>query len=126
MVGPIIGTGSYGTVRKVRRRRNTTTTRENTNRKNTSHHNNSNVDFACKTIRKSSLKSTKTTKTNTNTTTTTLDTVRREISILHDLEHPHIVQLVEVFEDTKYIHVVQELCRGGELYQRVGTYVRGE
>ena len=58
---------------------------------------------------------------NTKTTTTMLDTVRREISILHDLEHPHIVQLVEVFEDTKYIHVVQELCRGGELYQRVGT-----
>ena len=53
-------------------------------------------------------------------------TVRREISILNDLEHPHIVQLVEVFEDTKYIHVVQELCRGGELYQRVGTWTCGE
>ena len=118
-MGPIIGTGSYGTVRKVRRRRNTNTTRDT---KNTSHSNNNNVDFACKTIRKSSLKSTNTNSNNT----TTLDTVRREISILHDLEHPHIVQLVEVFEDTKYIHVVQELCRGGELYQRVGTYVRGE
>lgn len=63
--------------------------------------------FACKTIRKSTYES------------QDFDTLRREIAILNDMDHPNIVKLVDVFEDKKYIHLVQELCKGGELYHRV-------
>lgn len=29
------------------------------------------------------------------------------------------MQLVDVFEDNEYVHIVTELCRGGELYDRI-------
>ena len=48
------------------------------------------------------------------------DDVRREISILRTLgQYEHIVQLKAVFEDEKCVHLVQELCTGGELFDRI-------
>ena len=40
-------------------------------------------------------------------------------------DHPNVAELVEVFEDTKAISLVLELCLGGELFDRVvakGTF----
>jgi serine/threonine protein kinase len=33
--------------------------------------------------------------------------------------HPSITQLVDVFEDNEYVHIVTDLCTGGELYDSI-------
>ena len=43
----------------------------------------------------------------------------REIEILRTVHHPNIISLVDVFEDDKYLHLVTELCTGGELFDRI-------
>ena len=52
--------------------------------------------------------------------------VRREVQVLNLVsDHPHVAELIEVFEDAKAIHLVLELCKGGELFDRVvskGTF----
>lgn len=45
--------------------------------------------------------------------------LRREIDILLDVDHPHIIKLYDVYEDETSIYLVSELCSGGELYDRV-------
>ena len=45
--------------------------------------------------------------------------MRHEIDLLHDLSHPSIIDLVDCYEDDRYLHMVVELCRGGELYEYV-------
>ena len=46
--------------------------------------------------------------------------VEREIAIMRHLAgHPNIVQIFNVFEDKSYIHIVMELCKGGELFDQI-------
>ena len=42
-----------------------------------------------------------------------------EISILQKLDHPNIIKLYEVFEDDRKYYLVQELCKGGELFDEI-------
>jgi len=42
-----------------------------------------------------------------------------EIEIMARLDHPHILRIYEVFEDEATIHIVTELCLGGELFNRI-------
>jgi calcium-dependent protein kinase len=35
------------------------------------------------------------------------------------MDHPNIIKLYDVYEDLEAIHLVTELCTGGELYDRV-------
>lgn len=44
-----------------------------------------------------------------------------EVNILKNLNHPNIVRLHEVFEETKYIWLVTELCEGRELFDEIQT-----
>jgi calcium-dependent protein kinase len=58
-----------------------------------------------------------------------LSTMRNEINVMKDLDHPHIVHLHEHFEDKFRIHLVMEVCAGGELFDRiidVGRFTEGE
>jgi serine/threonine protein kinase len=41
--------------------------------------------------------------------------LKREISILQQLDHPNIVKLVEVLDDGVTIHLIMEFCQGGSL-----------
>jgi calcium-dependent protein kinase len=48
-----------------------------------------------------------------------LEQLRDEIYIMMQLDHPHIVRLEEVYESTNEIYIVQELCLGGDLFDRL-------
>lgn len=66
-------------------------------------------ELACKSILKRKL-----------TTEEDVEDVRREIRIMHHLAgHPHIINIVDAFEDAVAVHVVMELCSGGELFDRI-------
>ena len=43
------------------------------------------------------------------------DDIMLEIKIMRLLEHPYIVELVDVIEDERYIYLIQELCDGGSI-----------
>jgi len=43
----------------------------------------------------------------------------REIVLLKEMKHRSIVHLVDVFEDAEYLHLVTDLCTGGELFDRI-------
>jgi calcium-dependent protein kinase len=42
-----------------------------------------------------------------------------EINIMIKMDHPNIIKLYEVFEDNRYIHLIMEMCTGGELFDRI-------
>ncbi|CAI8602316.1 unnamed protein product [Vicia faba] len=68
-----------------------------------------NKEFACKSIAKRKL-----------TTQEDVEDVRREIQIMHHLAgHPNVIQIVGAYEDAVAVHVVMELCAGGELFDRI-------
>ncbi|XP_027343882.1 calcium-dependent protein kinase SK5 isoform X2 [Abrus precatorius] len=46
--------------------------------------------------------------------------VWREIQIMHHLsEHAHVVRIEGTYEDSSAVHLVMELCEGGELFDRI-------
>lgn len=65
--------------------------------------------FACKSISKKKLK-----------TAVDIEDVRREVEIMkHMPKHPNIVSLKDTYEDDNAVHIVMELCEGGELFDRI-------
>jgi len=44
--------------------------------------------------------------------------LRNEINLLRSLDHPNIIKAVEAFDTRRRIHLVLELCTGGDLYSR--------
>lgn len=66
-------------------------------------------EFACKSIAKRKL-----------TTKEDVEDVRREIQIMHHLAgHPNVISIVGAYEDAVAVHVIMELCAGGELFDRI-------
>ncbi|KAI4343826.1 hypothetical protein L6164_011131 [Bauhinia variegata] len=65
--------------------------------------------LACKSISKRKLR-----------TAVDIEDVRREVAIMSTLpEHPNIVKLKATYEDNENVHLVMELCEGGELFDRI-------
>lgn len=48
-----------------------------------------------------------------------LKQLREEIFIMCQLDHPNIVRIDEVYESVNEIYIVQELCMGGDLFDRL-------
>jgi serine/threonine protein kinase len=48
-----------------------------------------------------------------------IGSLHREIILLQQMKHSSIIQLVDVFEDEEYLHLVTELCEGGELFDKI-------
>jgi len=50
-----------------------------------------------------------------------LESIQREIEVLRQLSGSlNVVQLVDVYEDDDDVHIIQEWCKGGELWHRIG------
>ena len=43
----------------------------------------------------------------------------KEIEIMRTLEHPNVIKLIEVYESTKYIHMLLPFLKGGELFKQI-------
>ncbi|GAB4836209.1 Mitogen-activated protein kinase cpk1 [Ancistrocladus abbreviatus] len=66
-------------------------------------------EYACKSIAKRKL-----------LTDDDVEDVRREIQIMHHLAgHPNVISLQAAYEDAVAVHLVMELCKGGELFDRI-------
>ncbi|CAI5974519.1 unnamed protein product [Closterium sp. NIES-64] len=89
----VLGSGQFGTVRRCTERA-------------------SGSRFACKTLLKEGLK-----------TEAERDEIRKEINLMQRVAvggaHAGVVQLRAVFEDDVAVHLVMELCEGGELFDEV-------
>jgi len=44
---------------------------------------------------------------------------KQEIQILQRLDHPNVLKLYEYFEDDRSIYLITELCKGGELFDKI-------
>ena len=87
--GPILGSGVSGIVRKIS-------------------HKKTGVEYAVKSLDLGLVE-----------TKEALEQLREEIFIMCQLDHPNIVRLEEVYESHSEIYLVQELCLGGELFDRL-------
>ncbi|XP_073290397.1 calcium-dependent protein kinase 26-like [Primulina huaijiensis] len=66
-------------------------------------------EYACKSIAKRKLLSEE-----------DVEDVRREIEIMHHLSgSPNVISIKGAYEDAVAVHVVMELCQGGELFDRI-------
>ncbi len=47
------------------------------------------------------------------------ENMRKEANLLTALDHPSIIKIYDTFEDDKHLHMVVEICKGGELFDHV-------
>ena len=88
-VGPVLGKGVSGIVRRVT-------------------HRTTGVNYAVKCLDLGLLRDDR-----------DLRALRDEIFIMCQLDHPNIVRLEEVYENESEIYLIQELCTGGDLFDRL-------
>lgn len=89
-LGSVLGKGAFGTVVAAKSKA-------------------TGVTFACKSISKAKL-----------VCAEDIEDVQREVQVLNLVsDHPHVAELIETFEDSYNVHVILELCKGGELFDRV-------
>lgn len=49
----------------------------------------------------------------------------RELEILSGLDHPHIARMFDVYEDRRCVHMVLEMCEGGDLVDVIQSSTQG-
>ena len=95
-LGKVLGRGQFGTTRIAESKREGKV-------------------YACKSIAKRTL-----------TCPEDIEDVQREVQIMHHLKgHPNITYLRDTFEDRQNVHLVMDLCGGGELFDAIvkrGSY----
>ena len=85
----VLGHGQYGTVREAVRKSQP-----------------SSQHFAIKSIKKQKISKHR-------------QILKRELEILTIVDHPNIIKLYETYEDELYLHLVMELCTGGDIFERL-------
>ncbi|TGZ60349.1 hypothetical protein CRM22_008589 [Opisthorchis felineus] len=103
----VLGTGAFSEVRLAENQRNP------------------GVFVAIKCIRKKFLSNSQSTGDATREALSRKEALENEIEVLRRLQHPNIVQLIEVLEDDECYYLVMELVTGGELFDRIvqkGSY----
>ena len=68
--------------------------------------------FACKELAKSKISN--------------IQLFKTEINIMSKCDHPNIIKLYEIYEDSRYIDLVMEQCLGGSLFDRLIKYLEEE
>ncbi|CAI5461870.1 unnamed protein product [Closterium sp. Yama58-4] len=89
-MGKELGRGQYGVIRECKDKM-------------------TGVSFACKSISKTKLSGTR-----------EVEDVQREIKVMEVLRgHSAVIELHATYEDQKRVHLIMELCEGGELFERI-------
>ena len=55
--------------------------------------------------------------------------LRRELEVMRQIDHPNVIKYYATYEDAKYLHIVMELCTGGDLLDKllsVGTLTEAQ
>ena len=55
-----------------------------------------------------------------------LEKFEREINILKRTDHPHIIKLYEVFQSQRSLYLVMQLCKGGEVFDRIIEHIQNK
>ena len=45
--------------------------------------------------------------------------LQTEIEIIKQIDHPNVVKVLDVQEDDKYVYIVMEMLKGGEVRKRL-------
>lgn len=48
-----------------------------------------------------------------------MDQIEAEIEVLKNLDHPNIIKVFDIYEDSTAVYITMELCEGGELMSRI-------
>ena len=48
-----------------------------------------------------------------------MDSLRKEVNILKEMNHPGIIRIYEIMETNTHLYISQEMCTGGELFDAV-------
>lgn len=49
--------------------------------------------------------------------------MQTEIDIMKQIDHPNVVKLLDTYEDDKYIYLILEMLKGGEVINFFGVMV---
>jgi calcium-dependent protein kinase len=89
-LGELVGEGAFGVVRRCKHRQ-------------------TGQEYACKTVVKNQLKR-----------RADVEDVRREVQILMMLSsHPNVAALLAIYEDDEAVHLILELCEGGQVFDSI-------
>lgn len=47
------------------------------------------------------------------------DSLRTEVAILRECDHPNIVNCIDFHEEKAHFYIIMEKCNGGELFDRI-------
>ena len=55
-----------------------------------------------------------------------LEKFEREINILRQTDHPHIIKLYEFFESQRSLYLIMEECKGGEVFDKIIEHIQSK
>lgn len=55
-----------------------------------------------------------------------IDHLRREVYLLHKMNHISIMEMIDCYEDASHVHIVTERYTGGELFDKISEATRPE